>query len=352
MKIATLSDAAAVHTRRWVEHFRSRGHEVRVWSLERGPAELGVLQLPSPPIPGALRYPLAVPALARALGAYRPDLIDAHFVPNYGWMGTLLGRHPLSVAAWGSDLLLVGRADPLRRARTRMVLRNADLVLADAENLARAARELGAPPERVHAIPWGVDLTRFRPEPAREPGLLLSTRSHEPVYDLGVLIMALGPVLARHAELRVAFTGDGSLRSGLERLAAERLPAGRYTFLGRLPSDELAGWYARAELYLSASRSDSTSQSLLEAMASGAVPVVSDIEGNREWVGEGDGARLFRVGDPADLERAVEAAWGDASWREQARTRNRRVAEARADWSSNLGRIEALFEGLVGRGRR
>jgi glycosyltransferase involved in cell wall biosynthesis len=256
------------------------------------------------------------------------------------------------VAAWGSDLLLAGRRDPLRRARARMVLRNADLVLADAENLARAARELGAPPERVHAIPWGVDLVRFRPAPEREPGLLLSTRSHEPVYDLATLIAALSPVLARHPNLRVAFTGDGSLRGGLERLAAERLPRGRYTFLGRLPSDELAGWYGRAELYLSASRSDSTSQSLLEAMACGAVPVVSDIEGNREWVGEGDGARLFRVGEPADVERAIESAWGDPAWRERARARNRGVAEARADWSSNLARIEALFSGLAAGARR
>ncbi len=40
MKIATLSNASVVHTVRWVEHLRSRGHDVRVWSLERGPEAL------------------------------------------------------------------------------------------------------------------------------------------------------------------------------------------------------------------------------------------------------------------------------------------------------------------------
>lgn len=349
MRIATLSDAAAVHTRRWVEHFRARGHDVRVWSLERGPAELGVRPLPSLPLPRALRYPLAAPAAARELAAFDPDVVDAHFVPNYGLIGVLAGRRPLSVAAWGSDLLLGGRRDPFRRARVRFVLRRADLVLADAENLARAARELGAPPERVHAVPWGVDLVRFRPAAEREPGLLLSTRMHEPVYDLETLIVALAPVLDRHRQARLVLTGDGSLRRALESLAAARLPAGRYQFVGRLAPEVLADWYGRAEIYLSASRSDSTSQSLLEAMAAGAVPVVSDIEGNREWVAEGEGARLFRPGDAVALEAALERALGDAAWRARARAFNRAVAESRADWASNLARIEALFATLARR---
>ena len=104
----------------------------------------------------------------------------------------------------------------------------------------------------------------------------------------------------------------------------------------------------RADVYLSASLSDSTSVSLLEAMAAGAVPVVSDIEGNRDWVGEGEGARLFPCGDAAALTRALERALGEAVWAEAARGRNRRVVEERADRDLNLGRIETLFAGLAG----
>jgi len=345
VKIATLGDAQAIHTRRWVEHFRSRGHTVRLWSLEPGPPGLGTEPLPAPPLPKFLRYPLAAPALARALAEFQPDLVDAHFVPNYGLLGRLVGRRPLSVAAWGSDLLLAN--DPVRRARSRWVLRHADLVLCDAEMLAQAARDAGAWPARVHAIPWGVELERFRPAASREPGLILSTRSHESVYDLPTAIHGLAPLLTQRPDLHVVFTGDGSLRSSLERLAAERLPAGRFRFTGRLDSAELASWYGRAEVYLSTSLSDSTSQSLLEAMAAEAVPVVSDIAGNREWVSEGEGARMFAPGDPAGLTRALERALGDAAWRAEARARNRVLVRERGDWHRNLGRIEALFEALV-----
>jgi len=145
--------------------------------------------------------------------------------------------------------------------------------------------------------------------------------------------------------------GDGSSRPGLERLAARRLPPGRFAFVGRLESDALTALVARAEIYLSASRSDSTSLSLLEAMAAGALPVVSDLEGNREWVAEGDGARLFPVGDAPALAVALDRALGDPAWMTAARRRNREVVTARGDRELNLARIESLFEQLAARAR-
>ncbi|MEK7331404.1 MAG: glycosyltransferase, partial [Candidatus Eisenbacteria bacterium] len=253
--------------------------------------------------------------------------------------------------AWGSDLLLAGRSGPLQRARARFVLTRADLVLADAANLGRAARELGAPADHVHVIPWGVDLVRFRMTGAREPGLLLSTRMHEPVYDLETLIAGVAPVMARRPHLHLVLAGDGRRRGALERLAARLLPAGRYRFVGVLEPPALAAWLARAELYLSASRSDSTSVSLLEAMAGGALPVVSDIEGNREWVEEGEGARMFAPGDPGALAHALERALDEPAWAERACARNRRVVEERGDAARNMGRIEALFTALAGKRR-
>lgn len=352
MRIATLANASVVHAQRWVEHFRARGHEVRLWSLEPGADGLGAARLPAVPLPGFLRYPLAAPALRRALAAFDPDLVDAHYVPNYGLLGVLAGRRPLAVTAWGSDLLVAGPRDPLQRARARYVLRRADAVLADARNLVAAAVALGAAPARVHCVPWGVDRARFAPRGPREPGLIASTRMHEAVYGLDTVVDGAAAALARHPHARIVFAGDGSLTAALERRAAERLPAGRWSFVGRLAPDAMAELLARAEVYVSASSSDSTSVSLLEAMACGAVPVVSDIPGNREWVADGDGARLFAPGDAAGLAAVLDAALADAGFAGAARARNARLVAERGDWAANLAAIEALFEGLARAARR
>ena len=354
MRIATLANAAVVHTRRWVEHFRARGHDVRLFTLETPAGGLAATSLAGAPLPGVLRYPLAVPELVRELAAFAPELIDAHYVPNYGVMGVLAvlrmrpdRRPPVSVAAWGSDLLLAASSGPLQRLRARFVLTRSALVLCDAENLAAAARAAGAPPQRVRVLPWGVDRGLFQPAAAREVGLVLSTRMHEPIYDLPTVIEACARVFSEHPHATLALAGAGSLTGALERLAARRLPRERFRFLGTLSPPELAGWLARAEVYVSAARSDSTSQSLLEAMAAGAMPVVSDIAGNREWVLEGEGARLFPPGDAAALARAMSATLADAAGREAARQRNAAVIAARGDWDGNLARIEALFDRLA-----
>src|SRR5882672_7185054 len=141
MRIATLGNAALIHTQNWVEYFRGRGHEVRVWSLEPGPQALGAHPLPVWPLPGALRYPLAAGAARAAIRAFAPDVVNAHFVPNYGVIGRLVGWRPLVVT------------------------------------------------------PWGSDLDRFRARSAREPELMLSTRMHEPVYDLPTVLRGAHRVL-------------------------------------------------------------------------------------------------------------------------------------------------------------
>ena len=347
MRIATLGNASVVHTQRWVRHFRARGHDVRLFSLEPDSSGLGAVRLPQAPLPGFLRYPLAVPALRHELAAFAPDIVDAHYVPNYGVMAALAGRRPFSVAAWGSDLLLAAGRDPMQRLRARFALSRAALVLCDAENLARAARRAGAPAAVVRAIPWGVDRERFRPGPEREAGLIASVRMHEDVYDLATVIRGLAPVLAESPGAHVVFAGDGSRRAELERLAAAVLPAGRFRFTGRIAADEMAALLGRAEVCVSASLSDSTSQSLLEAMTAGAVPVVSDIEGNREWVGPGEGAQCFAPGDAAGLTAGVRRALGDPVWAAAARARNAEVVARRGDWHVNLARIERHFECLA-----
>src|SRR5207247_1013407 len=109
VRIAVLGNADALHTRRWATVLSGRGHVVRVFSLEPPPsattgtrgavpdadATLDVTVIPSWPVPRALRYPLARERMARALLEFAPDLVEAHFVPNYGFLAALVGRHPL-----------------------------------------------------------------------------------------------------------------------------------------------------------------------------------------------------------------------------------------------------------------
>ena len=362
MRIALLGNAAALHTRRWARGLAAAGATVRVFSLE-DPADdpafaaerateapLDVVRLPAPAWPSAVRYPAARAAAARAVDAFAPDVVEAHFVPNYGLLGVLVGRGPLVVHAWGSDLLRSPARSPLHAARARFVLSRADQVVVDAEALAVVARALGAPASRLVVAPWGADLARFPFGPPASAPHVVSLRQLEPLYDVATLIEALPVVHAAVPGLAVTIAGDGPEADALAARARARGVDGVVRFVGRLPHAALPALLADAAVVVSCALSDSTSISLLEAMAAGATPVVTDLPGNRAWVEDGVHGRLFPPGDSARLAAALLDALGDPEFRAAARAAARRRVEEHGDFAAVVHAALERHAALAARG--
>src|SRR5262245_22523828 len=124
MRLAFLADASLPHTVRWVNHFAAQGHECVVISLEAGDGYACRVERlrDRPGLPRFLRYSLEVEPVAALLAAFRPDVVNAHFVPNYGWLAVRARARPLVVTTLGSDVLTVPDKSPLHRWRTRYVL--------------------------------------------------------------------------------------------------------------------------------------------------------------------------------------------------------------------------------------
>jgi glycosyltransferase involved in cell wall biosynthesis len=170
-----------------------------------------------------------------------------------------------------------------------------------------------------------------------EPCVVLSTRRLEAVYDVGTLVEAARRGASPALHVRIA--GSGSLEPIL-RAQAEPLGV---TFLGWLSQTQLTRELLHAQIYVSTSVSDSTSVSLLEAMAAGCFPVVSDIAGNREWIEHGIGGFLFPPGNAEALAARLHEAAADAELRARAAVHNRRLVEARATWELTMRTAERVF---------
>jgi L-malate glycosyltransferase len=348
MKIALMGEGSVVHTLRWAEYFHSRGDTVRLFTLENPPDDFQVdwKKVGRRDQSHALSYTLALPRMKRALDDFAPDMVNAHFVPNYGWMGALVGRRPLVVSTWGSDVLVNPRKSPFHRWRLRYVLERADLITSDAEMMTEEIHRYvnGAAP--VLTAPMGMDRAfydRGEGELSRDP-VLLQFRNLEPVYDLPTVLKALPDFLAQNPTWRVRIAGEGSQRVKLERMAAKLGFDERVSFLGRLSREELVEELRRARLYLSASLSDSTSVSLLEAMALGAYPVLSDIPANREWVGGPGEGLYFPPGDSIGLSKTLNrAAQMSEEKQREAAVLNRNIIAERAIWEDNMDRVREAF---------
>jgi glycosyltransferase involved in cell wall biosynthesis len=198
----------------------------------------------------------------------------------------------------------------------------------------------------------GIEQSVFYPDDTgREssaPLRIISTRRHEPLYDLDTLLGALECLAGEGLEFSAVLAGEGS-RSGALREAARGKGLQRRTeFPGELSPYRLADALREADIYVSTSRSDSTSVSLLEAMACGAFPVVTDIPGNREWVSHGINGLLFPPRDSAALASCLTRAGHDIQMRSRAAEMNVGTIRKRAVWDDNMRRVEEAFLDLAG----
>ena len=360
MRLLVLASADVVHARRWTAYFLERGHEVRLATLEPSEESLtGEIALPVRSRIQWLKYLLAAPALKELIRTFQPELVNAHFVSGYGFLAARVGSaRPLAISVWGSDILLNPRRSPLHRLRTRYALRKAALVTCDAGVVSAALAKLGVCQGKILQVPMGIDPAVFHPpgnvSPPRagKPLKIISTRRLEPIYGLPTALEAAAILNSRHIEFELTIVSEGSAKETLERRSRELGLEGRVIFRGALVQSELAAALREADIYLSASLSDSTSVSLLEAMGSGVFPVVSDIPGNREWVEDSRNGLLFPPGDPSALAGCLIRAGEEPGLRTNAAAISRELIQRKAIWKDNMRLVEDKFLELAEAGKK
>jgi glycosyltransferase involved in cell wall biosynthesis len=117
-----------------------------------------------------------------------------------------------------------------------------------------------------------------------------------------VAIRALCQVRDRHPNARLAVIGTGPERARLAALA-RRLDQ-PVIFLGQVSDSEKVRWLNRAHALINPSLKEGWGMVATEAMATGTVPVVSDVAGHRDSVPDHCGVRV-PYGDVAALAGAV-----------------------------------------------
>ena len=382
IKICMIGNADSIHVQRWARHFSGRGFEVSLLSFYQPLTEFEgnpSVHFVRPRAPGVRRAgPRSAAAMGRfpglvrmvtavrlrAAGFYRelerinPDVVHAHYVSDYGVLAAMSGRHPLVVSAWGSDLLVDPRLSVITRRLVRWVLGRADIVTYNSTQLRDAARAMGARPERLLEVVLGVGgemldaLPAFKVAPAGRALTIVSQRSLErPLYNVDQVISAMPEVLKQVPAARLLVGGEGALQEQLRDLAARLGVAHAVEFTGTAtwPSG-LADRLAKAAVYVSVPSSEGTSVTLLEAMAAGAYPVVSDLPSNREWVDD-EGGTVVPVRQVVPLAQAIAAGLLDPDRRASAAKHNWKVIEDRGLWDVNMGRMERAYLELAAPGR-
>ena len=315
LRLVLWGDGESPHLLKWA---RALAPQLELWAASsRGflpgfdallPSERR-LALHTRPKPGGGNAALLrrLPQFASWLKRVRPDWVHAHYLTSHGtlaWLARTCFGTPgrLAASAWGSDVLVTPQRSALQRALLGRVLRHCALTTSDSLHMAQRMRELGA--AEVMCFPFGLE--SLPPLPShKDDALFFTNRGLEPIYAPQRVIDVFAAIAAQWPQARLVVANEGSLRGALQAQVRHLGLLDQVRFVGRLDAAAQAEHYARARWFLSLPHSDSVSVSVLEAMAHGCVPLLSELPANRELVRSGDNGLILADGaspSPAALQ--------------------------------------------------
>jgi glycosyltransferase involved in cell wall biosynthesis len=172
---------------------------------------------------------------------------------------------------------------PLNRVRNAAIYSVADCVVCNCRTSMEQASAAGVRVRRWELVN-NIVIThgRAKPEETSEVVRIVAAGALTPLKAHQVLIRALGQLAAEGKRFELLLAGEGPERRRLEAIAAELKIADRVRFLGAI--DNVPELLAGAHLLVHPSRSEGSSNTILEAMAEGLPVVATDVGGTPEIV--------------------------------------------------------------------
>ncbi|HWC85934.1 MAG TPA: glycosyltransferase family 4 protein [Solirubrobacteraceae bacterium] len=223
----------------------------------------------------------------------------------------------------------------LARAFEAEVMTRTDRVLAVSEALAGTLARDGVAREKIEVLPNGVASHRFRP-PRRDPSRFVVgfAGSLKPWHGVDTMVAAV----ARVPEVHLEVLGHGP---GAELL--DLLPPERVTRLGARPHSSvaaaMAGWDVGLAPYAPVDGFWFSPLKVLEYMAAGACPVVSDLGDAATTLGGGERGVLVPAADIDGLASAICALARDRGRAQLLGERARAWVRTHRSWSANAERV-------------
>ena len=298
------------------------------------------------------------PALRRLVAERGIDIVHSHDYKT-DLLALLLawrtGAIPLAtVHNWCG---LTARERLLYYPVDKYLLRAFPLVIAVSRQIREELERCRVRPERIQTLLNGVDVVKFR----RDPAVAASARAElgvspehvvigavgrlegEKRYDL--LIDTIAALRHRCPQLRLVLVGEGSWRPRLEALASQYGLQNRCTLLGY--RRDVVRISQAFDLFVQSSDDEGTSNALLEAMALEIPIVATDVGGTSELITNDVHALLVRPGDVKALAAAVEQTVARPfSTRMRVRAARERV-EGPLSFAARNHALEAIYERLI-----
>ena len=337
-----------MHTKKWVSALADRGCTILAFGLSEPTdsfyetvdnTEVKYSDFKNLYSGGVLKkvgYLKVVRELKKLCVEFQPDLIHAHYATSYGLLASLLGRSPVLLSVWGTDVYRFPNESYLRRKILTRNLRKADYIFSTSQDMARETEKYTD--KTVNVVPFGVDMTVFKPEKEKRADSVITigiVKTLEPVYGINYLIEAFDMLVSKYVNLplKLIIVGDGSQREPLEKQAREL--GGKVVFMGRVPHAEVPQVFAEMDIVVIPSLAESFGVAAAEALACEKPVIASNVGGLPEVVIDNENGFLCPPGNAKAIYKKLDILIHDKERREKYGKSGRNFVEQNYNWENN-----------------
>jgi len=258
---------------------------------------------------GNFRFYKMIFPLKKIVRRIRPDYVNAHYITSHGFVAALARKFsshkfPLIQSAWGTDILITPKRNALYRWITRFALKRVILVTTDSALVAGKIHELSS--SETMTFPFGLEKLPDVSMTDKDPNLFFSNRTLNANSNIDRVLHFFARVAEQNKDARLVVANDGPLKEVLIELGKQLGIGDRVKFSGFISPEEQDDHYRKSQYYFSVLSSDALSVSLLEAMAYGCIPLVSDLPDNRDWVTDNENGIIMIEGIRIDVLPAIQ----------------------------------------------
>lgn len=366
MRVLLLAAGSDIHSVRWANQLAEHGNEVHLCYVANQKPAMdkfnNKIYLHELKIPAPYGYYLNSLQLKRIISKIKPDILNAHYSSGYGTLGRLSGFSPYLLSVYGSDVYDFPYKSTTNMKIIRKNLLAADCIASTSNAMAKQTIKLiNYPLENIYITPFGVDIDKFKKinvEKNKDEFVIGSIKKLSPKYGMKYGILAVHHLIKHlikenNIKIKYYIYGEGEEKEELIQLVKECELEDVVEFKGRIPNSEVPIALNELDLFLGNSILDSESfgVAIVEAMACEVPVIVTDVDGFKEVVDQGNSGVMVPRRDFKLMAEEVYSLIQKPNQRVEIGVKQRKRVVENYNWVENVKSMERIYKKIITKDR-
>lgn len=358
-KICYLGSAQSPHNKKWLNFLKNK-YDITVLTFEDANIEgINIIKIPRI-FNNSLDYIFKAKNVINIIDELNPDLIHAHRIPSYGFLGFLYKRInskvPYILSVWGEDIFAFPKKSVFHKNLIKYILKYPDQICSTSNIMKLEIEKYNDPRNEILVTPFGINLDKFKAKPeikeTKSNKLVIGTvKKLRKRYGVDYLIKAFAQLekTNEHDNLELIIVGGGPQKEELINLSKELNIYEKVNFVGKVPPDEVPKFLNELDVYCALSITDSESfgVAIIEASAVELPVVVTNVGGLPEVVKNNKTGFIVPPKNHKAAFKAIKKLVDNKDLRIKVGREGRKFVEDNYDWEDNSMLMSDLYDSYL-----